>query len=75
MTVGPDLGPPINGQCTDVITTLALDGAFEQRDVDAIAADAQSIPINAATNISDDPDVNGDNVRVGDLLDDRDVAP
>jgi prepilin-type N-terminal cleavage/methylation domain-containing protein len=71
VTVGPDLGPPINGQCTDVITTLALDGAFERVTVDAIAADAQSITINAATNISDDPDVNGDNVRVGDLLEIR----
>jgi prepilin-type N-terminal cleavage/methylation domain-containing protein len=71
VTVGPDLGPPINGQCTDVITTLALDGAFERVIVDSIAADAQSITINAATNISDDPDVNGDNVRVGDLLEIR----
>ena len=71
VTVGPDLGPPINRQCTDVITTLALDGAFERVTVDAIAADAESITINAATNISDDPDVNGDNVRVGDLLEIR----
>ena len=71
VTVGPDLGPPINGQCTDVITTLALDGAFERVTVDAIAADAQSITINAAVDIADDPDVNGDNVRVGDLLEIR----
>ena len=47
VTVGPDMGPPINGQCTDVITTLALDGAFERVTVDAIAADGQSITINA----------------------------
>jgi type II secretory pathway pseudopilin PulG len=71
VTVGPDLGPPINGQCTDVITTLALDGAFERVTVDAIAPDAESITINAATDISDDPDVDGDNVRVGDLLEIR----
>jgi prepilin-type N-terminal cleavage/methylation domain-containing protein len=71
VTVGPDLGPPINGQCTDVITTLALDGAFERVTVDAIAANAQSITINAATNISDNPDVNGDNVRIGDFLEIR----
>ena len=38
VTVGPDLGPPINGQCTDVITTLAADGAFENVNVAAIAA-------------------------------------
>ena len=31
VTVGPDLGPPINGQCTDVITTLAVDGVFDER--------------------------------------------
>lgn len=71
VTVGPDLGPPINGQCTDVITTLAVDGAFERITVDAIAADAQSITINAATNITDDPDAAGDNVRVGDLIEVR----
>jgi prepilin-type N-terminal cleavage/methylation domain-containing protein len=71
VTVGPDLGPPINGQCTDVVTTLGLDGAFERVTVDAIAADAQSITINAGWNITDNPDVDGNNVRVGDLLEIR----
>jgi prepilin-type N-terminal cleavage/methylation domain-containing protein len=79
VTVGPDLGPPINGICTDVITTLAHDGAFENVNVSSMAANAQSLTVypygtdglNGTpddTNISDAPDVQGDNVRVGDLL-------
>jgi prepilin-type N-terminal cleavage/methylation domain-containing protein len=79
VTVGPDLGPAINGQCTDVITTLAHDGAFEGVNVSSIAADGQSLTIypwgpdgvvNTADDIdiSDAPDALGDNIRVGDLL-------
>jgi prepilin-type N-terminal cleavage/methylation domain-containing protein len=68
VTVGPDLGPPINGQCTDVINTLAIDGGFENVNVAAMAANGQSITIHPAVNISDAPDAFGDNVRVGDLL-------
>lgn len=79
VTVGPDLGPAINGQCTDVITTLAHDGAFENVNVSSLAADGQSLTIypygldgiNGTTDdvdISDAPDASGDNIRVGDLL-------
>jgi prepilin-type N-terminal cleavage/methylation domain-containing protein len=79
VTVGPDLGPAVNGQCTDVITTLAHDGAFENVNVSSMAANSQSITIypygpdgiNATPDdidISDAPDAAGDNVRVGDLL-------
>jgi prepilin-type N-terminal cleavage/methylation domain-containing protein len=68
VTVGPDLGPPINGQCTDVINTLAVDGAFENVNVAAMAANGRSISIHPAVNISDAPDAFGDNLRVGDLL-------
>jgi prepilin-type N-terminal cleavage/methylation domain-containing protein len=68
VTVGPDLGPPINGQCTDVINTLAVDGAFENVNVAAMAANGQSITIHPAVNISDAPDAFGDNLRVGDLI-------
>jgi len=71
VTVGPDLGPPINGQCTDVITTLAVDGTFDDVNVTAVAANGQSITIAAAVNISDAPDANGDNIRVGDLIEVR----
>lgn len=79
VTVGPDLGPAINGQCTDVITMLAHDGAFEDINVSSIAANGQSLTIypygpdgTAGTaddvSISDAPDALGDNLRVGDLL-------
>jgi prepilin-type N-terminal cleavage/methylation domain-containing protein len=68
VTVGPDFGPPINGQCTDVITSLAIDGAFENVNVAAMAANGQSISIHPSVNISDVPDAFGDNLRVGDLL-------
>jgi prepilin-type N-terminal cleavage/methylation domain-containing protein len=82
VTVGPDLGPAINGQCTDVINTLAVDGAFEDVNVSSMAANGQSItiypygPDRIAGNtddvdISDVPDALGDNVRVGDLLEIR----
>jgi prepilin-type N-terminal cleavage/methylation domain-containing protein len=71
VTVGPDLGPPINGQCTDVITSLAVDGTFDDVDVTAVAANGQSITITPAVNISDVPDVEGNNVRVGDLIEVR----
>jgi prepilin-type N-terminal cleavage/methylation domain-containing protein len=79
VSVGPDLGPPVNGQCTDVITTLAADGAFENANVSSIAADGTSLTIHPAgpdgvmntpddTILDDDPDVGGNNVRPGDLL-------
>jgi len=79
VTVGPNLGPPINGVCTDVITTLAFDGAFDGVFVSSVAANGQSLTVypygpdkivgnTDDVNISDAPDVAGDNVRVGDLL-------
>lgn len=79
VTVGPDQGPPINGQCTDVITTLAHDGVFDNVNASSIAADGQSLTvypygpdgINATAddvNITDAPDVLGDNIRAGDFL-------
>lgn len=76
---GPDLGPAVNGQCTDVITTLAADGAFENVNVSSIAANGQSLTVYPGgpdgiigndddVDIADDPDLLGDNVRPGDLL-------
>jgi prepilin-type N-terminal cleavage/methylation domain-containing protein len=78
VTVGPGRGPAINGVCTDVITTLAVDSAFEGANVSSISA-ASTLTVyqpgaddilNTADDvrITDAPDVNGDNVRVGDLL-------
>jgi hypothetical protein len=75
--VGPDLGPEINDLCTDVITILAADNLFGKVAVTAIAADGLSAtiadpPINnnhpRGADISDDPDVDSDNLRPGDLL-------
>lgn len=68
ISVGADLGPAINGQCTDVITTLAADNVFGPVPVAAISADGTSIVIHDSVQIADDPDVEGDNLRPGDLL-------
>lgn len=79
VTPGPDLGPAINGQCTDVVTTLAADGAFENINVSSIAANGQSITIYPGgpdgeigteddVDISDENDPRGDNLRPGDFL-------
>ena len=79
VTVGPNLGPPINGQCTDVITTFAHDGAFDNVYVTSIAANGRSLTVypygpDRANGTPDDlvlndvPDANADNIRVGDLL-------
>ena len=74
VTVGADLGPPINGVCTDVITILAADNMFGAIPVAAIGADGTTAVIHnrdllgAVVNISDNPDVSGDNLRPGDLL-------
>jgi type II secretory pathway pseudopilin PulG len=79
VTVGPGFGPPINGQCTDVITTLAHDGTFDNVVVTSIAANARSLTVspygpdglNGTPDdliLNDAPDANGDNLRVGDIL-------
>jgi prepilin-type N-terminal cleavage/methylation domain-containing protein len=68
VSVGPDLGPPINGLCTDVITSLAVDGSFENINVTSMAANGRSITINPAVILTDVPDVGSDNLRVGDIL-------
>jgi prepilin-type N-terminal cleavage/methylation domain-containing protein len=68
VNVGPDLGPAINGQCTDVITILAADNLFSLVPVAAIAADGSTLTIHDSVNISDAPDALSDNLRPGDLL-------
>lgn len=66
ITVGRELGPVINGEATDMITILAADNAFDEVTLTAISTVSMTVS-NAAT-ISDSPDVDGDNLRVGDLL-------
>ena len=59
----PDLGPAINGQCTDVITILAADNLFGTVSLASIGADGSTARIHNSVNISDDPDAESDNLR------------
>jgi type II secretory pathway pseudopilin PulG len=73
LSVGAGLGPPLNGECTDIITTLSADNLFLQPDnqpvnVVAISANGTTATIHDSINISDDPDANFDNLHKGDLL-------
>jgi prepilin-type N-terminal cleavage/methylation domain-containing protein len=68
VSVGAGLGPPIDGQCTDVLTTLALDGSAEGLNVSSIAADGRSLTIHGDHDLTDDPDEDNDNIRAGDLI-------
>jgi prepilin-type N-terminal cleavage/methylation domain-containing protein len=68
ITVGAGLGPPVNGECTDVITTLSADNLFGDVALSAISADGTTATIHGGMDISDDPDVDSNNLREGDLL-------
>lgn len=68
ISVGPGLGPTVNGACTDVITLLSVDNLFGSIPLASIAADGSSAVVHNSTNISDNPDAQSDNLRVGDLL-------
>jgi prepilin-type N-terminal cleavage/methylation domain-containing protein len=62
---GPGLGPVINGQPTDIITTLQADSAFDQVRLTAIATNGSSISVDPAVNLNDG---NADDIRPGDLI-------
>ncbi len=75
ITVGPGLGPPVNGVCTDVITTLAADGTFDRVPLRAVAADGSSItvarPVGQPQGVNGGIDIDdggGDDIRVGDFI-------
>ena len=71
VTVGPNLGPRVNGICTDVVTTLAVDSAFQQEGVAAITANGRSITIDNDVDIDGagaDLDGIANNIRPGDLI-------
>ena len=73
VTVGPDLGPAdqraVHRRHHDARRSTARSSDVNgRRDCRRRASRSPSTP---ASNISDDPDVNGDNVRVGDLLEIR----
>jgi len=67
VSVGADAGPAVNGQCTDVITTLAADNQFGPVPIAAIAANGQSLTIHNSVNLAAPP-VDGDTLRPGELL-------
>lgn len=66
VTVGPGLGPAIDGMPTDMITVLAADNAFDE--VRLTALTETSMTVDGAVNISGLPDNPGDNIRIGDLI-------
>jgi type II secretory pathway pseudopilin PulG len=65
VTEGPGLGPMINGVTTDMITTLAVDSAFETVGLTALAADGSTMTVDPAVNITDG---GPDDLRVGDII-------
>jgi prepilin-type N-terminal cleavage/methylation domain-containing protein len=66
VTAGPGMGPIIDTLPTDLITTLSADNAFE--DVELTALTDTSMTVSPDLDITDDPDIAGDNIRVGDLI-------
>jgi prepilin-type N-terminal cleavage/methylation domain-containing protein len=74
VTVGPDLGPRVGGQMTDVITVIMVDGSFDQVPLRAVTATGSQATMTVALpaedaagkNISDAQIV--DNIRVGELI-------
>lgn len=62
---GPGLGPLINGQTTDIITTLQADSAFDQVRLTAIASNGSSITVEPAVVLNDGT---ADDLRPGDLI-------
>ena len=77
---GPERGPVVvDGQAaTDMITTLAADSSFDTVTLRTFASDGRSVSVAlpgatapnhpSGHNISDNPDVGGDNIRAGDLI-------
>lgn len=68
VTVGAGRGPAISGRCTDIITILAADNMFPPAPLASIISGGTSLVIHNSLNISDNPDVDGDNLHAGDLL-------
>jgi prepilin-type N-terminal cleavage/methylation domain-containing protein len=63
VTPGPELGPQINDQPTDMVTILAADSAFENVCLSSLAAGAMTV--GAGVDITDG---GPDDVRDGDLI-------
>lgn len=63
VTPGPELGPVVNGQRTDIITTLAADPSFESVGLSALGTTSMTV-----VNTVDIDDGGADDIRVGDLI-------
>jgi prepilin-type N-terminal cleavage/methylation domain-containing protein len=62
---GPGRGPVVNGQATDMVTTIAADSAFDQIRLTALAADGSSMTVDPLVDL-DDGTV--DDLNPGDLI-------
>jgi hypothetical protein len=66
---GPGRGPVLNGQATDMITTIAADSEFDQKQLTEFATNALSVKVNpngtAGANITNG---GADDIRPGDLI-------
>lgn len=62
---GPGLGPVINGQATDIITTLQADSAFDQVRLVALPANGLSMNVDPVVDLDDG---DADDLHPGDLI-------
>jgi prepilin-type N-terminal cleavage/methylation domain-containing protein len=62
---GPDLGPVVNGEATDIITSIAVDSSFDGVRLTALDANGQSMTV---VNTVDIDDGGPDDIRPGDLI-------
>jgi hypothetical protein len=67
---GPNRGPVVvdDQPATDMITTLAADSSFDSVPITVALPGAVGPLHPSGRNISDNPDVDGDNIRPGDLI-------
>ncbi len=69
VTPGPDLGPEVNGQPTDILTTIAGDTAFDQVPLVALTTTSLTVASNVAVpGAVDITDGGPDDIQVGDLM-------
>ncbi|HEY0871879.1 MAG TPA: type II secretion system protein [Vicinamibacterales bacterium] len=62
---GPGLGPAVNGQPTDMITTLQADGAFDQVRLVALPANGLGMNVDPSVDLDDGT---ADDLHPGDLI-------
>ena len=74
ITPGPGRGPVINGQATDMVTTLAADSSFENRQLTALTDTSMTVALTRATPLPAIPkganitDGGEDDLDPGDLI-------